>query len=382
MNIRELCPSFLFPFLQKLMSLKNIIVYDYYKITTKIDNKSVFLFSVSRKDLSGNLLFIYNQIKDSEFNVKICLENDLTTTNQILKIMACSKFTVIDDYTKMVYPLKIRKDTKLIQVWHSTGAFKRMGFSRIGRKGSTVRTSLTHKNYTDVIVSGSGVIGNFSEAFGMGSERIHPIGVPRTDIFFDNVYKNKTIKSLEKKYPKIKNKKLILFAPTFRGETRNDAYYPSEYLDVRKILDEIADDYILGIKLHPFIKNKFEVDIDLKSRIIDFSSEREINDLLFITNILITDYSSVIFEYAFLKKPIIFFAPDLKQYISDRDFFYDYEEYLYGPVAKNMDELIKCINKCEINYNKLDSFYNKFLNGCDGYASKRFVDLILRDNYK
>ncbi|MCR2032998.1 CDP-glycerol glycerophosphotransferase family protein [Anaerofustis stercorihominis] len=380
MNIRELCPAFLFPLLQKLMSIKDIIIYDYYKLTTKVDDKSVFLFSVSRENLSGNLFFIYDKIKNSDFNINICLENDSTGRSKILKNIASSKYTIIDDYTKMIYPLKLRKGTKLIQVWHSTGAFKRMGFSRMGKKGSTIKTSLTHKNYTDVIVSGSGVVRNFAEAFGVTEDKIHPIGVPRTDVFFDKIYKDKITRKLENKYPIIKDKKVILFAPTFRGETRKDAFYPNEYLDIRKLLNKIDDKYIFGIKLHPFIKQSMQIHDDLKNRVIDFSSEREINDLLFITDILITDYSSVIFEYSFFKKNIIYYAPDLKEYIEDRDFFYDYDEYIYGPIARNMDELINCIGSSQIDYDKINSFYDRFLNGCDGHASQRFVDLILNNN--
>ena len=379
MNLRNMIPDWIFPFLQRISNIRNIVIYNFYKIMVKQDDKNILLYSVSRSSLSGNLWYINREINKKEFHVDIALESDGTTNAQLLKKIAAAKYIVIDDYTKMLYTLKLRKGTRLIQVWHSTGAMKRMGFARIGRKGSTVKTSLTHRNYTDVIVSSEGVVDNFAEAFGVDRDCIHPIGVPRTDIFFDLPIIEQTKKNLNEKYPQISGKKLVLFAPTFRGETRETAYYPSEFLPLDKLIEALGSDYIVGLKLHPFIKEKFDIPVQFQNRVVDFSEYREINDLLFITDILVTDYSSVLFEYAFLARPLVLYAPDLDTYINDRDFFYPYADYAYGTVAKTVNELADAVKVEKIDTDKMAVFKDKFLSACDGNSSIRFVNMILEE---
>jgi len=379
MNLRNMIPDWIFPFLQRISNIRNIVIYNFYKIMLKQDDKNILLYSVSRSSLSGNLWYVNREINKKDFNVDIVLEGDNTTNAQLLKKIAAAKYIIIDDYTKMLYTLKLRKGTRLIQVWHSTGAMKRMGFARMGRKGSTVKTSLTHRNYTDVIVSSEGVIENFVEAFGVDRDCIHPIGVPRTDIFFDLPTIEQTKKNLNEKYPQISGKKLVLFAPTFRGETRETAYYPSEFLPFDKLIEALGSDYIVGLKLHPFIKEKFDIPVQFQNQIVDFSEYREINDLLFITDILVTDYSSVLFEYAFLVRPLVLYAPDLDTYINDRDFFYPYADYAYGTVAKTVNELADAVKAEKIDTDKMAAFKDKFLSACDGNSSIRFVNMILEE---
>ena len=111
------------------------------------------------------------------------------------------------------------------------GAFKTVGYSRNKSKEGYNNTSLTHKNYTDTIVSSENIRCNYAEAFGIDIEKVHPYGVPRTDIFFSDEYKRKIRNTLYKKYPKFKNKKVILFAPTFRGKGQKTAYYDYSLID-------------------------------------------------------------------------------------------------------------------------------------------------------
>ncbi len=379
MNIRKKCPSFLFPYLQKLSLIHYIIIFNWFKLIYKIDENKILMYAPSRETLSGNLYFIYKKLNNKDYKIKIVLKNDNNSTIQLLKEVATSKYIIIDDYAKILYALKMRKQAKFIQVWHAAGAFKRMGFSRSDSNQGSSKNSLTHKNYTDVIVSSDGVVENYSQAFGVTKDKIRAIGIPRTDVFFDKNYIDDQREKFLKKYPSLLKKKLILFAPTFRGATIDKAYYPKEYLDIEDLYNNFSEDYILGLKLHPFIKDKIKIDEKYLDFVIDFSEEREINDILFMTDILITDYSSVIFEYAFLKKKIVFYAPDLEQYIKDRDFFYEYSEYVYGSLSKTKTQLIEAIKNTNIDYDKIDVFYSKFLSECDGRSSQRFVDEIIRE---
>ena len=104
---------------------------------------------------------------------------------------------------------------------------------------------------------------------------------------------------------------------------------------------------------------------------------REINDLLFITDVLITDYSSVIFENSLLNNKTIFFVPDLEEYISSRDFYYSFDKYTYGDVVYNTDELINSIKKSKTDKEKLKEFKEYFCSSCDGNSTKRFVEELI-----
>ena len=173
-----------------------------------------------------------------------------------------------------------------------------------------------------------------------------------------------------------KGKKVILFAPTFRGNDIHKAYYDFSQIHFSSLQQSLGEDYVCIIKLHPFIKNKYQETLDPQFY-IDLTSMREINDLLFITDILITDYSSVIFEASLLDIQTIFFAYDLQEYIQARDFFYPYEEYTYGPVVKNQKELEKAILNPNDYSQKKEKFQKKFMSSCDGKSTKRFVEQLL-----
>lgn len=378
MNFRKYCPKFVFPFLQRAAALPDIIMFSVYKRKYSQNPLGVLTVSPTRKSVSGNLEYISRALAGSEFTVSHLNGDDCLKRKKRLKALAENKFILLDDYTRFIYPLKFKKGTRLVQVWHSTGAFKRMGFARMGRSGSTLPTSLTHRNYTHVIVSSPSVAECFCEAFGVTQDKIYPIGIPRTDLFFNGDAKREMISEFYRKYPMLRGKRLVLFAPTFRGDTKEKAYYPREWFDPAELISRLPEDYALGIKLHPFIKEKIGIPQELCDRVFDFSSEREINPLLLVTDTLITDYSSVIFEYALLDKNIVFYLPDLSEYDRDRSFFYDISEYIYGTVCKSRDGLSEAVSEPRSIPFKKEEFFNRFLQSCDGNSTERFVNEILR----
>lgn len=371
------------PVLQKIKKLPYIMLYNILKSLRKIDTDKIVLISNNKKKLSGNLLYIYNYLQNMEenYNIKIITNNWNNIFYKILFQFACvkeisnAKYIFIEDFFSLIYTLRIRKGAKLIQVWHACGAFKKVGFSR----DSADKYSLTHKNYTDAIVSSEQIIENYAEAFGISKEKVHAWGIPRTDLFFNNSDIEKRKEELYKKIPIIENKKVILFAPTFRGNKINEAYYPKEYINFKEVYENLEKNEIFIIKLHPFVKEKMNIKQEYNDKIIDLSDfSIEANDLLLITDLLITDYSSIIFEYAFLDKPVVFYIPDYKEYRNNRNFYYDFEEYMYGKKCTNQNDLIEAIkNYIQIDLNTLSNFKAKFLSGCDGNSTKRVIENIL-----
>lgn len=361
--------------LQVLRRLDYILIYIWYRMRYGITPRQVLFLSDSRNTMTGNFNFIEKALDESYIIKKHLYESSLMKHDKksICKDMATSQYILIDDFYPIIYPIPLRKQTKLIQVWHAVGAFKTVGFAR---KQNHDRFSMTHRHYTDTIVSSESIRKDYAKAFRMDIQDVHSYGIPRTDIFFDKDYKKQIKKDLYDKYPMLKGKKVILFAPTFRGNDIHKAYYDFSQIHFSSLQQSLGEDYVCIIKLHPFIKNKYQETLDPQFY-IDLTSMREINDLLFITDILITDYSSVIFEASLLDIQTIFFAYDLQEYIQARDFFYSYEEYTYGPVVKNQKELEKAILNPNDYSQKKEKFQKKFMSSCDGKSTKRFVEQLL-----
>ena len=261
----------------------------------------------------------------------------------------------------------------MIQLWHATGAFKTFGFSRFGKKGGPTLKSRNHKDYTKAIVSSEAIRRHYAEAFGISVESVISTGIPRTDIFFDDAYKTSVTTSLYERYPQLKNKKVILFAPTFRGAGQKTAHYDFKHLNLEALRNKLQDEYILVVKVHPFVKKVPDFS-QYGDFVLDLSHEREINDLLFIADVLITDYSSVCFEFALLNKPMIFFAYDLEQYIASRDFYYPFKSFVPGPIVRTTEELVTVIETESFDMHKLATFRTKFFDEVDGQSSRRVVD--------
>ena len=350
-----------------------------------INSKKIVFASDSRSHLSGNLYFVYEELYKRNLNVDITFIlkeriNNKKTLPELLKTayhFATAKIILLDDFYPLIYPLRIRKNADLIQVWHAAGAFKTFGFSRMGRPGGPSPRSKNHKNYTKAAVSSEGVRKHYAEGFGISIDNVYATGVPRSDIFFDEQYKAHVKKTLHEKYPFLKEKKVILFAPTFRGNGQASAYYPFEILNLKELYRELHEEYVFLFKIHPFVKNKLTIPYEFADFYYDFSDYREINDLLLVTDLLITDYSSVCFEFALLNKPMLFFAFDVEKYIEDRDFYYDYFDFIPGPLVKDTSEIISAIKQGKFELEKIEPFVKYFFDDTLGKATSNVVDQLI-----
>lgn len=359
----------------------NFIYYICHIIPVK--SRQVLFLSSRRDDLTGNFSFVYDELKkDNSVHMKFVLDpheiREMSFVN-IIKVgyyAATAGIILIDDYTPILSAVRLRKKTTLIQLWHACGAFKTFGFSRIGKRGGPIQKSKDHRNYDYAIVSSSEIRPFYAEGFGIAEEKVVATGVPRTDVFFDAEYKDIMQKQLYQNYPQLKGKKVILFAPTFRGNGKLSASYPREQFEPVKFMECLSEDYALVIKHHPFVQMEYDIPVKWEERILDLSKESEINDLLFITDILITDYSSVVFEAALLRIPMLMYAFDLRQYIASRDFYYDYDFFVPGKIVENFKELVEAIKKEDYEQEKLENFRTRFFDDLDGKSTERVVKLI------
>ena len=353
--------------------------FDLFKLFKVKKNRIVFI-SNRRDGISGNYEYIYDKlIGNRELDIRTVFDTTegYFTCFKYGYYMATAKVLLVDDYIELIYKIPRREDNYLIQVWHACGAFKTFGFSRLGRPGGQKQKNNAHRNYDFCTVSSSEICKYYAEGFGLSLEKVVPTGVPRTDIFFSEEYKEKARNEIYSKYPHLKGKNVILFAPTFRGNGKKSGYYPENRFDFIKLYEHFKGEYVIIIKHHPFVNNRVEIPAEYEGKIIDMSDNEELNELLFITDVLITDYSSVVFEASLLDIPMLFYSFDLQNYIATRGFYYEYDSFVPGKIVYNMDSLIEAIDKKDFESEKIDAFKHKFFDELDGKAGQRVANLIV-----
>ena len=204
-------------------------------------------------------------------------------------------------------------------------------------------------------------------------------GYPRND-FLSN-FNSSDVKSIKKNLGIPSKKKVILYAPTWRDDQHESGvgYVYESPVNFDYLKDELSNEYIILFRAHYFVANSFNFD-KYKDFVYDVSNYSDINDLYVISDLLITDYSSVFFDYSILKRPIIFYMYDLDNYKSKlRDFYIDLHE-LPGEIVQKEEDLVKVIEKSNnFRYNdKYKKFNNKFTYLEDGKATERVVSEIFK----
>lgn len=363
-----------------------------FKIFTKFakQNGNIILFaSGSRAEIGGNEKFIYDRMLerglDRKFKFRFDFKASINESRPMWKMarfayyLATSDIILIDDYYPEIYKVDYPKHTKILQVWHACGAFKSLGFERLGKPGAPPFNTRVHKCYTHVPVSSEHSAKHHAEGFAIDESKFYPVGIPRTDIFFDEKYKADTRAKMLEEFPACKTaNKVYLYAPTFRGDNATNAYFPFDKFDLEKWGEFLQkENSVLIVKLHPFVSKRVEIPPQFKDRILDATDYREVNDILFIVDVLITDYSSIIYEMSLLKKPMLFFAFDRRYYEATRDFYEPYEQLVPGKIVSDFDELIEAMENEDYDFHKMDSFIKKNFKFTDGKSTDRVIDQLI-----
>ena len=158
------------------------------------------------------------------------------------------------------------------------------------------------------------------------------------------------------------------------------AFYDMSRVPVDRLREKFGDEYVLVTKMHPAAYNNMMLQGrtlgDDSGFWIDVSDVRDVNDILPAADILITDYSSIIFDWLLLDRPIIYYVYDKDDYAGDRGMYYPFDEYIYGAVCQTEDELIDAVSKADMMDAKRSAFREKFMSACDGHATERVAALI------
>jgi len=267
-------------------------------------------------------------------------------------------------------PLYVRPETRVVQLWHAAGAFKKFGLDIKNRSDDLIKYRITDAERWDILLCSSECVkGIFANAFHIDERKIYIDGLPRNDLLFHSVGQEFKIKS---KLGLSTNKKIILYAPTFRDDHSGNKIFKEVIYTMQ---EELSDGYEVCVRLHPSSSSAFTLPIG----VVDCSSYDSVEELLTVTDILVTDYSSIIFDFSCLRRPMFFYVPDLSSYIKDRDFYFEYENFVPGLIAYAPSTLIDGIKKsnfCEWR-KKIIKFQEEFNPYFDGNASARIIDKIV-----
>ncbi len=377
------------------MAIKNLaefslqVMYRFFSFLHFRKKNHILLMSETRSPISGNLKALDARLKERNINktYKISYSFSKSLEEPYLKlifkwirllwVISKQTFIFIDDYSPLFKFINLSNKTKLIQVWHAGVGFKSVGYARFGFGGPEPYNSC-HRKYDYAIVGSKALIPVYEEVFGISKEKILPYGLPR----LDNYLKEETINPIKERlyaqYPELKDKKIILFAPTFRGREQKKAYYPYKKLDMDSIFKLCEEkDYIFVIKMHPFVKKNIKIPEEYKERIKDFSQYTDINDLFYITDILITDYSSNIYDYSLLNKPIILYTFDLKQYELINKIQRPVKEYAPGKICNTFEEVIQAIQNEDFCMERLQKYREENFDYLNVNSSDLIIDNII-----
>lgn len=286
----------------------------------------------------------------------------------------------------ILFPVKEKRtETVYLQTWHGT-PLKKLGFDIECEGPEKQAFGNLHKESLnwDYFLADN----DYGEEKLVGAFRFkkHVIkkGYPINDIFYDEERKNRVISRIHNDYPAINGKKVILYAPTWR-DLQGDYVRGYDFelpFDVDKLFTKFGKEYVVLVKLHHLIADNLEIDEKYKDFLINVSSEEDVMELLCLTDVLITDYSSVFYDFASAKKPILFYAYDLEEYINETRGLYVGMDTLPGPILKNNDELIKAIDNIDKytykSYGKLKQFCDEFAKYCKGHSCKDVLDIVLK----
>lgn len=279
--------------------------------------------------------------------------------------IATSQAVILDSYCVAVSVLKQRKSLVVIQMWHALGALKKFGLSIVGSgegRDSRVADALSmHRNYTWVFTSGDACVPFFAEAFGYDESRVKVMPLPRVDKLTDEHLKEYTLKRIYDRYPEFKEKKLVVYAPTFRMNR-----------DISAETDELSSkfdstEYAFVLKKHPLMETE--------CRVAQVDEEFTTIEMLYAADYVVCDYSAVVFEAAVLKKPLFFYAFDYDEYGAARDFYIDYMAEMPGVISADADQLAKAIINEQFDMENIAKFAGKYVSYQEG-CSRRIAEFV------
>lgn len=331
--------------------------------------KGLILFADSHTD-PGTIPFSMRKLfavlsNDSRYTVKACIANFdkmgygamLRWINSFMALYAKAEYVFICNNFLPVSACEKRPETTVIQLWHSGGLMKKAGYDTADDIPKYYKGDV-YKNYDLVTVSAPCCVPVFHQYMRQPEGVVVPTGISRSDYYFQNRWNEKNQEAFFAAHPEAKGKKVILWAPTFRGNAASPTLYGMDA--IRRVMEQTGDRYHWVIKLHPHLEGKG----------MNSNCSIPCEELFAAANLLITDYSSTLFDYLAYKKPFVLFAPDLEEFQKTRGFYVPYDSFP-TTVAQNEAELEAAIANELQNRNPSDlaACYDYHMTNCKGRAT-------------
>lgn len=347
-------------------------------------NKKKIVFQSTRYQVTDNPYYVYKYLKENGSDYRLvfivdrnantaCLaKDDYAYVRSLKAYYHLATYKYLFTCQSLGSILKKRKNQTYIQLWHSI-SLKKMGLDVCRNNNST---QLEHTKDWDFVVSSGKFESSVLKSSSGYTCDTKLLGNPRTDALFYNY----DFKKIKESLGITSNKKIILYAPTFR-----DWEMKKDVIDIK--LPEFAKkNFTILVRLHPFISEKINNSI-FSDNIINACNYNNLNELLAVSDALITDYSSICFDFSLLGKLSIFYAYDYDEYVKCRNGFYlDYNNELPGPVAYSESELESILINLDKSINKytkvLPEFNRKYSTLNDGNASKRITEELLNGGFE
>lgn len=391
---------------RRLLYIKRYVIFKIRGIGKKVDDKTVIFFSFKGGAYSCSPRAIYEyMVKDDKYKdykfiwafktpeeYKFLEENENTKVIQYGKkeyeqCLSIAKYWIfnyrVEDH---IYP---KKNQVYVQCWHGT-PLKKLGYDLKNTHNAMNSEKEIHDKYRidakkfKYILSPSKFASDkFKSAWNLintnMTEKVIELGYPRNDFLYN--YKEDDINKIKEKFKLPKDKKIILYAPTWRDDQHQAGigYTYKTEVDFDLLKERLQDEYVILFRAHYLVANSFDFK-KYDGFIYNVSNVDDINELYVISTILVTDYSSVFFDYANLKRPMIFYMYDFEKYKDDlRGFYIDIAE-LPGKITKTEEELIKAIRETsDFKYDEKYKMFNEKYNYLDdGQAAKRVVEECIR----
>lgn len=347
-----------------------------------LEDKTVFVAS-----FGGNINATINALDDSIEDHQIVIladknyqANAMDRSNQVILSfkpsslrdfvtsiyhLATARHVFVDNYYGFLAVADFKPEVKCVQLWHAAGAIKQFGLEDLSIRNRTnkalQRFHAVYNRFDYITVGSDHMIDIFKDSFAVPESRFLKSGIPRTDFFFDTIKKQQAMETIQHDFPIVKDKKVILYAPTYRDDELDATKLQ---MDLDAMYQNLKHNYILFLRLHPAVNDAFEN--KYPGFIFNVTTHPDINELLVGTDILITDYSSIPFEFSLLERPMIFYAYDYEEYRDNRGVWDDYYTRVPGPVVETTAEIIKVIQNKTFELERVQSFakeWNKYSNG-------------------
>lgn len=380
-------------FIMKLyikMLMQHILLPIIYRVACiqPINNTYIIFADSHHSSMPYSMEELYKAFQPTDYTIQ-CMFHDMEqngTCSSLLFMMkfmvryARAKHIIICDNFLPVASCKKRTGTHVTQLWHGAGVLKKFGYDT-ERDIPKNYLGNVFRNYDLITVSSPYCIPFYQSAMKANDGVVQSLGISRSDRYYSQMYIEQCKNEYFQMNPSHIGKKLLLWAPTFRGNA--SSMEPMDLSDMLSLQNKLGSKWIVIMKLHPHMEKVKEYQQYVSTTL---PSER----LLPVIDLLVTDYSSILFEYLLLRKPLVLHIPTFEFEQINNELYTDLYE-IPAMITSTSDELLHAVSDTYCHYNnhpcaeqyevqhkdKFDAFQLKYMESCDGHATDRIMEYFL-----